>query len=55
MRQAGTRGVRPPEILSDHPSDEHRMQQLTDWVPRALLAKKAYDDGRIEPAHGRTR
>lgn len=53
MEQASGRRGSLPEILSDHPSDEHRMRELTDWISRALLAKKAYDDGRIEPAHGR--
>jgi metalloendopeptidase OMA1, mitochondrial len=50
MRQAASRGVRPPEILSDHPSDEHRIQKLAEWVPRALAAKQAFDQGRIAPA-----
>lgn len=39
-----------PEILSDHPSDERRMEQLERWVPMALAAKKAFDEGRILPA-----
>jgi predicted Zn-dependent protease len=38
-----------PEILSDHPSDEKRIRQLEEWVPKAEAAKKAYDEGRIEP------
>jgi predicted Zn-dependent protease len=25
---------RPPEILSDHPSDAHRIQSMKEWVPR---------------------
>ncbi len=54
MEQASGRRGSLPEILSDHPSDEHRMRELTDWISRALLAKKAYDEGQIEPAHGRT-
>ena len=40
-RQAGL-----PEILSDHPSDAHRMQQLKNWIPMAKAAKRAYDEGR---------
>jgi predicted Zn-dependent protease len=46
-----TRGRRAaiPEILSDHPSDEHRMRQLREWIPLALAAKRAYDEGRIAP------
>jgi metalloendopeptidase OMA1, mitochondrial len=39
-----------PEILSDHPSDEHRLRNIESWVPRALAAKRAFDEGRIEPA-----
>ena len=52
MEQATGRRGSLPEILSDHPSDEHRMRQLKDdWVPKAVsAAKKAYDKGRIEPA-----
>jgi predicted Zn-dependent protease len=38
-----------PEILSDHPSDERRIRQLEEWVPKAEAAKKAYDEGRIAP------
>src|SRR5262249_37944583 len=43
------RGGRPPEILSDHPSDAHRIQAMKEWVPKALAAKQAYDEGRIAP------
>jgi predicted Zn-dependent protease len=52
-RQASARGARPPEILSDHPSDEHRILQLEKWVPQAKAAKKAFDEGRIAPAQRR--
>ena len=47
------RGSRPqiPEILSDHPSDQRRIQQLQDWVLMANAAKEAYVQGRIKPAH----
>jgi predicted Zn-dependent protease len=38
-----------PEILSDHPSDARRIAQIKEWVPQALAAKKAYDEGRIAP------
>lgn len=50
MRQArgGRRGT--PEWLSDHPSDESRIQTLRDWAPRARAARKAFDEGRIAPA-----
>src|SRR5262249_14920321 len=43
MRSQG-RG-QPPEILSDHPSDEHRIRDLKTWVPRARAAKRAFDEG----------
>lgn len=52
MRQLNTRG-QPPEILSDHPSDLRRTQDIEKWVPRALDGKKAFDEGRIAPARGR--
>jgi metalloendopeptidase OMA1, mitochondrial len=48
-RMAGQHG-QLPEILTTHPSDEHRIAQLREWVPRALGAKRAYDEGRIAPA-----
>jgi predicted Zn-dependent protease len=50
MAEASARGGRLPEVLNSHPSDEHRIAQLREWVPRALGAKRAYDDGRIAPA-----
>ncbi len=46
MRQA-QRGGELPEILSDHPSDRRRIQQLRAWVPQAKAAKIAYDHHRI--------
>ncbi|MDB5310118.1 MAG: putative Peptidase Ste24p [Gemmataceae bacterium] len=49
MRQAHAGGARP-EWLSDHPSDEHRIRALREWVPKARAAKKAFDEGRIVPA-----
>jgi predicted Zn-dependent protease len=50
MAEASGRGGQLPEVLRTHPSDEHRVAQLRDWVPRALGAKRAYDEGRIAPA-----
>ena len=50
MRAATAGGHRPPEILSDHPTDEHRIAALKAWVPKARAAKQAYDEGRIAPA-----
>jgi predicted Zn-dependent protease len=49
MKQVGYRQGRPPEILSDHPSDTRRIAQLRDWIPQAKGAKKAFDSGHIAP------
>src|SRR5262245_38625305 len=38
-------GGGPPEILSDHPSDAHRIEAMQDNVGRALAGKKAFDEG----------
>jgi metalloendopeptidase OMA1, mitochondrial len=46
MRQAQG-GGQLPEILSDHPSDIHRMKQMRAWVPQAKAAKVAYDHHHI--------
>ncbi|HEY7155756.1 MAG TPA: M48 family metallopeptidase [Gemmataceae bacterium] len=46
MRQT-QRGGQLPEILSDHPSDRRRIQQLRAWVPQAKAAKIAYDHHHI--------
>jgi predicted Zn-dependent protease len=53
MEQLSNERGQIPEILSDHPSDQRRIQQMEEWVPKAEAAKKAYDEGRIAPAHGR--
>jgi hypothetical protein len=52
MKQISDEQGRVPEILSDHPSDQNRIKQLQGWVPQALAAKKAYDQGQVAP-HGR--
>jgi Zn-dependent protease with chaperone function len=31
-------GGSPPELLSDHPSDERRVRDLEQWMPEALAA-----------------
>ena len=36
--------------LLDHPSDQQRIRDMQKWVPMALAAKKAFDDGRIAPS-----
>jgi predicted Zn-dependent protease len=45
-----TGGSGTPEILSNHPSDEHRMRALQQWARAAAAAKQAYDEGRVAPA-----
>lgn len=50
MAAASRRRGQSPEMLSSHPSDEQRIAQLREWVPRALGGKKAYDEGRIVSA-----
>ncbi len=45
MQKSG--GGKPPEFLSDHPSDEHRARDLRVWSPQAAAAKRAFDEGRI--------
>jgi predicted Zn-dependent protease len=50
MRELSARHGHVPEILSDHPSDEHRIAQIKEWIPQALAGKKAFDEGRIAPA-----
>jgi metalloendopeptidase OMA1, mitochondrial len=52
MQQAAGGQQRTPEILSDHPSDAHRIQSLKGWVPKAKAARRAFDEGRIAPAPG---
>ena len=42
-------GKAPPEILSDHPSDAHRVAQMRVWVVQAENAYQAFKAGRIEP------
>lgn len=49
MAELGRQNLHLPEILSDHPSDRRRIENLEGWVPLALAAKRAYDEGRVEP------
>jgi predicted Zn-dependent protease len=54
MEQATSHGSRPPEILSDHPSDARRIANLRRWIPEAKAGKRAFDEGRIaRPRDGR--
>jgi predicted Zn-dependent protease len=41
MRRA-SRGKEPPEFVSDHPSDEHRIERIEKWLPEA---ERAYVPG----------
>ncbi len=50
MEELSRRRGPVPEVLSDHPSDAKRIAEIKQWIPRALAAKKAYDEGRIAPA-----
>ena len=50
MRRANPGGAGMPEILSDHPSDERRIEDMRAWVPMAAAGKKAFDEGRIAPS-----
>jgi metalloendopeptidase OMA1, mitochondrial len=47
MAQRMAHEERPPEWMSDHPSDEHRIAAMKEWVPTAIKGKQAFDAGRI--------
>ncbi|HEU0063499.1 MAG TPA: M48 family metallopeptidase [Flavisolibacter sp.] len=36
QRMAQSGGQKPPEFLSDHPSDQNRIEQIKQWMPEAL-------------------
>ena len=42
MRLA-SRGKAPPEFLSDHPSDAHRIERIEAWMPEAERARPGAD------------
>lgn len=42
-----SRGGQLPEILSNHPSDQRRIQQMRAWVPQVKAAKIAFDHHRV--------
>jgi len=44
--QHANQGGKLPEILSNHPSDQRRIQQIHKWLPQVKAAKYAYDHGR---------
>jgi predicted Zn-dependent protease len=47
MQEMTGGGSGVPEILSDHPSDERRIQQLQGWARAAAGAYRAYRQGRV--------
>jgi predicted Zn-dependent protease len=53
MRTATSSSSRPPEILSDHPSDSKRIAHMGSWIAPAKAAKRAFDEGRILPRTGK--
>jgi metalloendopeptidase OMA1, mitochondrial len=40
--QRATAGREPPEWLSDHPSDAHRVERIRSWLPEAERAYKPH-------------
>ena len=38
--QRASKGKEPPEFLSDHPSDKHRVERVQGWLPEAERADK---------------
>lgn len=42
-----SRGGQLPEILSNHPSDRRRIEQLRRWIPQVKAARQAFRQHRI--------
>jgi predicted Zn-dependent protease len=43
QRMRSANKASPPQFLSTHPSDETRVTQLTEWMPRATSQYEASD------------
>jgi len=39
--QRASKGKEPPEFLSDHPSDAHRVERIRSWLPEAERAYRS--------------
>jgi len=48
MEVSGGR-ARMPEVLSDHPSDARRINQIRQWSSQAVAGYRAWKEGRIAP------
>jgi predicted Zn-dependent protease len=44
--RAASQGKQPPEFASDHPSDEHRIQRIEQWLPEAEAAYRPARENR---------
>jgi len=40
-----SKGKEPPEFASDHPSDQHRVERIQQWLPEAERAYKPVQQG----------
>ena len=40
--QRASKGKAPPEFLSDHPSDAHRVERVEGWLPEAERAYRPH-------------
>jgi metalloendopeptidase OMA1, mitochondrial len=52
MEQRSAEQGAPPEILSDHPSDRHRVDMMRHWAARAKAARDAWQAGNVAPPAG---
>jgi metalloendopeptidase OMA1, mitochondrial len=46
MMQLSSGRARPPEVLSDHPSDARRVNQIRQWSAQAVAGYHAWKEGR---------